>query len=61
MLTQVTATFTLESLVAVDETAIKERLEMVLEPEDSDNWFDDCDQYAILQSDSLTVELAHED
>lgn len=59
MLTQVTVTFTLEHLTPITEDAVTERVLKGIEPEDSENWFADCDTYAILQPESVTVELAN--
>ena len=59
MLTQVTVTFTLEHLRPISEDEIAENMTALMEPEDSDNWFENCDQYAIYQPESLTVEVAN--
>ena len=59
MLTQVTVTFTLEHLAPITQEAVTERVQEIIEPDDSENWFEDCESYAILQSESLTVELAN--
>jgi hypothetical protein len=53
----VTVSFEIESLTPLDKDTVANRVGELLNPSDSDNWFESADDNALFDEDSLTISV----